>query len=79
MVQRHAVRNEHVTLTCGCAGTMTLRVLGTPACGVVITSAREGCDEHEAGRRKLISLQSIVARRHGVTRRLLARRPPTHR
>ena len=55
---------EHVTLTCGCAGITTWRVAGLPACGVVITSTREGCDEHVPGRRKLISLETIAARRY---------------
>ena len=60
---------EHVTLTCGCVGTTTWRVAGLPVCAVVITSTREGCDEHVPGRRKLISLESVAARRY--TRRRL--------
>jgi hypothetical protein len=55
--------NERVTLACGCAGILTWRVPDVAACGVVITSLRDGCDEHVAGGRKLISKASIVARR----------------
>ena len=63
-----AQKVEHVTLTCGCAGITTWSAAGIPACAVVITSTREGCDEHVPGRRKLISLETITARRYTRSR-----------
>jgi hypothetical protein len=69
------MNNEHVTLVCGCAGILTWRVPDVAACGVVITSRRDGCGDHVAGGRKLILRASIVARRPIWKRGRLARRP----
>jgi hypothetical protein len=78
MIRRQDFMREHVTLSCGCAGATTWLPPDIPVCCVVITSTREGCSEHVAGRRKLISLGTIVARRLVARRRVLGqRRPPS--
>jgi hypothetical protein len=79
MARRKGPPNEHVTLACGCAGILTWRVPEVPVYGVVVTSRREGCGDHVAGGRQLISQASVVARRPVWKRGRVARqRRPLH-